>query len=58
MNRLLKVDFWVPDGEWWQLAGDVSDEQERARPGFAGVSSRVLRRRCDAVNRRRRRWMR
>jgi predicted permease len=23
MNRLLNVDFWVPDGEWQQLAGDV-----------------------------------
>jgi predicted permease len=27
MNRLLNVDFWVPDGEWQQLAGDVSNNK-------------------------------
>jgi predicted permease len=27
MNRLLNVDFWVPDGEWQQLAGDVANNK-------------------------------
>ena len=27
MNRLLNVDFWVPDGEWHQLGGDVSNNK-------------------------------
>ena len=47
MNRLLNVDFWVPDGEWQQLGRRREQQQECPRLSLAG-DHRASEGRCDA----------
>ena len=41
MNRLLNVDFWVPDGEWAATPGRREQQQKCSRLGPDGLLSRA-----------------
>jgi predicted permease len=41
MNRLLNVEFWVPDGEWEQLAGDAMNGHTAHELGLRTIIARL-----------------